>query len=86
MSEEPGFTVSGGNVFADLGFEEPEMELSRASLALAIARGIEQRGWASEQAAAALGIDQATVSAIRNGRLGRRGDSGEESTASRVVG
>lgn len=70
MSNEPDFTVSSGNVFADLGFEEPEAELARANLAYEIVQIIEHRGWTQEQAAAALGLDQPKVSAIVRGRLG----------------
>ena len=43
MSESK-YEVSSGNVFADLGFAEPEEELARAALAHRIATIIEDRG------------------------------------------
>ena len=68
MSEEIGYTVSSGNVFADLGFEQPEEELAKAQLVGRIARLIEERGLT--QAADMLGLDQPKVSALLRGRFG----------------
>ncbi len=70
MSEEIGYTVSSGNVFADLGFEQPEKELSKAQLVGRIAHLIEERGLTQAQAAAMLGLDQLKVSALLRGRFG----------------
>src|SRR5436309_10961457 len=62
-------TPSSGNVFADLGFAEPEEELTQAQLASDI-RQVIKRGRLTQVAAAALMvIDQPKVSALLNGRL-----------------
>jgi predicted XRE-type DNA-binding protein len=60
---------SSGNVFADLGFEEPEEELTRAQLASHIRQVIRRRRLTQVAAAALMGIDQPKVSALLNGRL-----------------
>ncbi len=65
----PEIEDSSGNVFADLGFEDPEGELARANLAIAVAKIIDERGWTEEEAAAALGLERTEVSAIVGGRL-----------------
>jgi len=70
VGEEIEHVVSSGNVFADLGFENPEEELARADLAIKINRIIQDRGWTQERAAEALGVDQPKVSALVRGRLG----------------
>jgi predicted XRE-type DNA-binding protein len=70
MSDDLEITAGSGNVFADLGFADPDMEMVRAELALQIGRIITERGWTQTQAAAALGIDQPKVSKIVRGRLG----------------
>lgn len=63
------YEVSSGNVFADLGFAEPEEELARAELAHRIASIIEDRGLTQAEAAAAMGISQPKVSALVRGHL-----------------
>ncbi len=68
--EEPISVTSGSeNVFADLGFAEPEEELTKAQLAGHIGRAIKRQGLTQVQAAALMGIDQPKVSALMNGRL-----------------
>jgi predicted XRE-type DNA-binding protein len=62
-------TSSSGNVFADLGFAEPEEELTKAELASQIRRVIQRRRLTQVAAAELMGIDQPKVSAILNGRL-----------------
>jgi len=62
-------TAGSGNVFADLGFENPEEELTKAQLATEIMRAIRQRRLTQVAAAAVMGIDQPKVSALLNGRL-----------------
>lgn len=62
-------TASSGNVFADLGFSEPEEELTKAQLAVLIRQVIARRRLTQVAAAAAMGIDQPKVSALLNGRL-----------------
>src|SRR5690349_17421525 len=68
MSDHPKYTVSSGNVFADLGFDEPEMELLKARLAQAIAERIAERGITQSAAAAAMGLKQPNVSLLVRGR------------------
>ena len=62
-------TVSSGNVFADLGFAEPEEELTKAQLASHIRQVIKRRRLTQVTAATLMGVDQPKVSALLNGRL-----------------
>src|SRR5205823_13581606 len=62
---EPG----SGNVFADLGFPNPEEELARADLAIRIAQLLKERKLTQKQAGSLLGIDQPKVSALLRGKL-----------------
>jgi predicted XRE-type DNA-binding protein len=66
---EIAFEVSGGNVFADLGFAEPEEELARADLAHRIATIIEDRELTPEAAAMLMGVDPTEVGALVRGHL-----------------
>jgi predicted XRE-type DNA-binding protein len=62
-------TEGSGNLLADVGFAEPEEELTKAQLASHI-RHILKLRWLTQAAAAKLmGIDQPKVSALLNGRL-----------------
>jgi predicted XRE-type DNA-binding protein len=61
--------ASRGNVFADLGFAEPEEELMKAQLAAHIRRIIKRRRLTQLAAAGIMSIDQPKVSALLNGRL-----------------
>ena len=67
MSDE--YTVSSGNVFADLGVPDADAALVKSDLAAAIAAAIRQRGLTQAQAATLLGIDQSRVSRITRGEL-----------------
>lgn len=71
MAKKSDITVtpSSGNVFADLGFAEPEEELARAQLASRIQQIIKRRRLTQVAAASLMGIDQPKVSALLNGRL-----------------
>ena len=62
-------TAGSGNVFADLGFADPEEELTKAQLASLIWQAIKRRRLTQVAAAALMGIDQPKVSALLNGRL-----------------
>ncbi|HVC48322.1 MAG TPA: helix-turn-helix transcriptional regulator [Terracidiphilus sp.] len=66
---ERDYTVSSGNVFADLGVPNPEEALAKAELAHKIAVLIRARGLTQAQAAKLLGVDQPKVSALIRGRL-----------------
>ena len=62
-------TASSGNVFADLGFADPDEELAKAQLASHIQDIIKRRRLTQTAAADLMGIDQPKVSALLNGRL-----------------
>ncbi len=62
-------TPGSGNVFADLGFAEPEEELTKAQLATQIRQIVKRRRLTQIAAASLMGIDQPKVSALLNGRL-----------------
>jgi predicted XRE-type DNA-binding protein len=62
-------TAGGGNVFADLGFAEPEIELTKAQLASHIRQIVRRRRLTQTAAGLLMGIDQPKVSALLNGRL-----------------
>lgn len=68
LNEQVAYTVGSGNVFADLGFKEPEVELAKADLCRQIADEIKLRKLSQTRAARALGIDQPRVSLIVRGR------------------
>ena len=69
MSEDMHVERSSGNVFADLGLPNPEEHLVKASIALAIARTIRERGLTQAQAGAILGLAQPKVSNLVRGDL-----------------
>ena len=62
------YTISSGNVFADLGFPEPDTELIKADLVHAITTVIEQRDLRQVEAADLMGIKQPNVSLLLRGR------------------
>jgi predicted XRE-type DNA-binding protein len=67
--DENRVTPSSGNVFADLGFENPEEMLLKAELVRQISAAIKEKGLNQYQAAEVLGIDQPKVSALVRGRF-----------------
>jgi predicted XRE-type DNA-binding protein len=69
MSEDPRFTESSGNVFADLGMDDADEMLAKAQLAYEIAKIIERNEWNQAEAAHILEIDQPKVSMLLRGRL-----------------
>lgn len=71
MVDESSIERSSGNVFADLGFDQPELELAKARLSDKIAEEIAARGWTQRRAAEILGIDQPRVSLLVRGRTGQ---------------
>lgn len=58
-----------GNVFADLGFAEPEEYQAKAELALQIIEIIEKRGLTQKQAATLIGAVQPDISKLKSGQL-----------------
>jgi predicted XRE-type DNA-binding protein len=63
--------VSSGNVFAALGFANPEEELLKAKLIREIRGIIKRRKLTQTKAAAVLGLKQPDVSALVTGRTGK---------------
>ena len=68
MSKEIEVKESSGNVFADLGFEEPQEELAKADIICRICEIIQQQKLTQAQAAKILGIDQPKISALMRGK------------------
>jgi len=64
-------TAGTGNVFADLGFANPEEELLKAKLVREIRAVIKRRKLTQTKAAAVLGLKQPDVSALVTGRVGK---------------
>ena len=64
------FEKSSGNVFADIGFANPEREQLKAHLTLQIYRIIKSRGLTQVEAGAILGVKQPHVSALMRNRSG----------------
>lgn len=62
-------TVGSDNVFADLGYPNPDEALTKAALAARISAIIAERGLTQTEAADLLGIDQPKVSHLVRGRL-----------------
>ncbi|MGX9687037.1 helix-turn-helix domain-containing protein [Deinococcus wulumuqiensis] len=62
-------TKSSGNVFADMGLENPQEQLLKARLASLVQDGIEDADWTQAQAAEVLGVKQPDVSNLMRGRL-----------------
>lgn len=63
------YEESSGNVFADLGIQNPEEALAKSELARQITKLIKKRKLTQKQAAEILGIDQPKVSFLIRGRL-----------------
>lgn len=73
MEEKPKhevITESSGNVFADLGFENPEGELAKAKLVQAISSAIESKGLTQTKVAQLIHLDQPQVSRLLRGQTG----------------
>jgi phage-related protein/predicted XRE-type DNA-binding protein len=71
MSKNIGAEIRSGNVFADLGFDNPEEELLKAKLAREIRAIIKRRRLTQTKAAELLGMKQPDISAIVTGRIGK---------------
>lgn len=71
MSKNISAEVSSGNVFADLGFDNPEEELLKAKLAREIRAIVKRRRLTQAKAAELLGMKQPDISAIVTGRTGK---------------
>ena len=69
MAKEIEVEESSGNVFADMGYSNPEEALAKSRLAQRIAELIDEQNLTQIQAAALLGIDQPKVSKLLRGQL-----------------
>ena len=67
--DDTDFEIGSGNVFADLGLENPDERLAKARLAATINEIIEENGWTQSEAATQLHTHQPVISALRHGRL-----------------
>ena len=69
MKKNKDYSISSGNIFADLNFPNPEEWLAKAELARQINNIIQQKKLTQVAAAKLLEIDQPKVSALSTGRL-----------------
>ena len=60
---------SSGNVFADLGFPNPEEHLLKAEITLQIAQLIEKKGLTQAEAAERMNLDQPKISRLLRGHF-----------------
>ncbi|NEP35050.1 helix-turn-helix transcriptional regulator [Moorena sp. SIO3B2] len=65
----PDYTVSSGNIFADLGFINAEEKLAKVKLASLIFDLIDERQLADSDVAMIFKIDPLQVMDLKNGRL-----------------
>jgi predicted XRE-type DNA-binding protein len=69
VKEKIKITPSSGNIFADLGIENPEEYQLKARLARLINKIVAERGWTQAETAKVLGIKQPHVSELSRGLL-----------------
>jgi predicted XRE-type DNA-binding protein len=62
-------TPSSGNVYADLGYENPEEMLLKAHLVMRLSQAIKAKGLNQDRAAEVLGIDRSKISALVRGQF-----------------
>ena len=62
QKDESQFEKGSGNVFADLGFADPEKEQLKAHLAFEIHRVLKEKKWTQRKIGEVLGIAQPHVS------------------------
>lgn len=62
------FVKSSGNVFADMGLEDADELMARAQLGYAVRKLLEEKNLKQRELAGLLGIDQAEVSKLMNGK------------------
>jgi predicted XRE-type DNA-binding protein len=63
------FELSGGNVFADIGFNNPEEMLLKSELVRQINQTIKERALTSIQTQDLLNINEKMISSLSKGRL-----------------
>ena len=62
-------TLSSGNIFADLGLENPGEHLAKSDIAIAISEIIKERGLTQEEAGKILSLSQPNISNLVRGKL-----------------
>ncbi|MBK7362053.1 MAG: XRE family transcriptional regulator [Micavibrio sp.] len=62
-------TRGSGNVFADLGFDNPSEHQAKADLAMQVIKIIEQRKLTQKEAASLIGAAQPDISKLKAGQL-----------------
>ncbi|WP_228547027.1 helix-turn-helix domain-containing protein [Candidatus Neptunochlamydia vexilliferae] len=65
------FHTGSGNLFKDLGFENPEEALAKSKLARQIYKTIKARNLTQKEAAEILGIERSKVSGVTRGNLSK---------------
>jgi predicted XRE-type DNA-binding protein len=68
MKDAVKIDIGSGNVFKDLGFENPEEQI-KAELTRQINSIIKKRHWTQKIAASKLGLTQPKISLLNRGRL-----------------
>ncbi|MBR0841739.1 XRE family transcriptional regulator [Bradyrhizobium liaoningense] len=63
-------TIGSGNVFADLGFPEPEIELAKANLVIKIDETIEKRGLTYARASKLMEMPRQELTRLLHGHTG----------------
>jgi predicted XRE-type DNA-binding protein len=69
MKDNIKFEKGSGNVFKDLGLDNPEDRLAKAKIVSMIYDIIEERKLTQKEAGAILKVSQPKISALRNGKL-----------------
>lgn len=69
MNKKIDYTISSGNIFADLGFPDAEERMAKVNLAFQINTLIKRKKLTQKQAAELLDIDQPKISALSTGKL-----------------
>ncbi len=67
--EKTEIVKGSGNVFTDLGFDNPEEELLKVKIAFCVNEAISQLDWTQTKTAEFLGISQPQVSNLSTGML-----------------
>jgi predicted XRE-type DNA-binding protein len=69
MKKNKDYTLSSGNVFADLGLPNPDEELAKAKFVRKINAIVKQEKFTVAAAADLLDADQPTIAALSKGKL-----------------
>lgn len=71
MNSKSTVEIGSGNVFADLGFDNPEEELIKAKLVREFRDIVKKRGLTQAKIAGLICVKQPDVSAIMTGKTGK---------------